>query len=118
MSGVEKLQDYGSTYGSGTATHHLTLYRDTNGAGPDALVFGAGTVQWPWGLDAQHDRGSSPPDASMQQATVNLLADMGVQPGSLQGGLATATRVDRHHAADVDDHIAGRRRVGRARARR
>ena len=52
-SGVEKLQDYGSTYGPGTATHHLTLYRDANGAGEDALVFGAGTVQWPWGLDGE-----------------------------------------------------------------
>ena len=91
VDGVEKLQDYGSTYAPGTATHHLTLYRDTNGAGPDALVFGAGTVQWPWGLDGTHERGSSTPDASMQQATVNLLADMGVQPRSLQGGLAAAS---------------------------
>ena len=41
MSGVDKLQDYGSTYATGTATHHLTLYRDANGASPDALVFGA-----------------------------------------------------------------------------
>ena len=32
VSGVDKLQDYGSTYASGTATHHLTLYRDANGA--------------------------------------------------------------------------------------
>jgi len=91
VDGVEKLQDYGSTYGPGTATHHLTLYRDTNGAGPDALVFGAGTVQWPWGLDGTHERGSSTPDASMQQATVNLFADMGVQPRSLQAGLAAAS---------------------------
>src|SRR5215212_3471921 len=91
VDGVEKLQDYGSTYASGTATHHLTLYRDTNGTGPDALVFGAGTVQWPWGLDGTHERGSSTPDASMQQATVNLFADMGVQPRSLQAGLAAAS---------------------------
>ena len=47
------LQDYGSTYGHGTATHHLTLYRAASGA----LVFGAGTVQWSWGLDSDHDRG-------------------------------------------------------------
>ena len=33
VSGVDKLQDHGSTYATGTATHHLTLYRDTNGAG-------------------------------------------------------------------------------------
>ncbi len=42
------LQDHGSTYASGTATHNLTMYRHSSGA----LVFGAGTIQWPWGLDA------------------------------------------------------------------
>jgi hypothetical protein len=90
-SDVQKLQDYGSTYGSGSATHHVTLYRDTNGGGPDALVFGAGTVQWSWGLDNQHDRGSPPANTSMQQATVNLLADMGAQPATLQAGLSAAS---------------------------
>jgi hypothetical protein len=81
------LQDYGSTYAPGTATHHLTLYRH----GSDALVFGAGTIQWSWGLDSNHDRGSYPSDARMQQATVNLLADMNVQPATLQAGLVQAT---------------------------
>jgi N,N-dimethylformamidase beta subunit-like, C-terminal/Domain of unknown function (DUF4082)/Bacterial Ig-like domain/Bacterial Ig domain len=89
-NGVEVLEDFGLTYANGNATHHVTLYRDTNGAGPDALVFGAGTVQWSWGLDSDHDRGSPAPDASMKQATVNLLADMGTQPGSLEPGLSTA----------------------------
>ena len=88
VSGVELLQDFGSTYAPGNATHHLTLYRAPSGA----LVFGAGTVQWPWGLDDEHDRGSAPVDARMQQATVNLLADMDAQPGSLQGGLAAAVK--------------------------
>jgi len=85
--GVEVLQDNGSTYASGTATHHMTLYRAQSGA----LVFGAGTIQWSWGLDANHDRGSAAPDSRMQQATVNLLADMGVQPDTLQSGLVAAT---------------------------
>jgi len=67
--------------------HNLSLYRHSSGA----LVFGAGTVQWSWGLDGVHDRGSSTPDARMQQATVNLFADMAVQPGSLQAGLVAAT---------------------------
>ena len=35
----QRLQDYGSNYGPGTATHSLTLYRAPSGA----LVFGAGT---------------------------------------------------------------------------
>ena len=51
----------------------------------------------------------------MQQATVNLFADMGVQPATLQAGLVAATRVDRRHRADVDDHVAGRRRDGAVR---
>ena len=54
----------------------MSLYRAPSGA----LVFGAGTVQWSWGLDATHDRGASPADPRIQQATVNLFADMGVQP--------------------------------------
>ncbi|RCJ27107.1 hypothetical protein A6770_02815 [Nostoc minutum NIES-26] len=84
---VEILQDYGSTYTTGTAIHHLTLYKHSSGA----LVFGAGTIQWSWGLDSNHDRGSSPANPKMQQATVNLLADMGVQPATLQTGLLSAT---------------------------
>ncbi len=87
------LTDLGSTYGAGTATHSLTLYRHSNGA----LVFGAGTVRWAWGLDDDHDNDATnpgfmpPPDPVIQQATINLLADMGVQPGSLQPGLVPAS---------------------------
>lgn len=86
-----KLLDYGSTFGAGSVTHKLSLYRHPSGA----LVFGAGTVQWTWGLDANHDRGSAAADVRMRQATVNLLADMGVQPATLQSGLvATAASTD------------------------
>ncbi|MCU0261744.1 MAG: DUF4082 domain-containing protein, partial [Ilumatobacteraceae bacterium] len=67
--------------------HHLNLYRAPSGA----LVFGAGTVQWSWGLDATHDRAASTEDRNVQQATVNLLADMGVQPATLQATLVAAT---------------------------
>lgn len=81
------LTDFGSTFGSGKANHALTLYRHNSGA----LVFGAGTVQWSWGLDSQHDRSGTPVDTRMRQATVNLLADMGVQPVTLQSGLTAAT---------------------------
>jgi Domain of unknown function (DUF4082)/Bacterial Ig-like domain/Bacterial Ig domain len=83
------LLDFGSTYGSGTATHNMTLYRAASGA----LAFSAGSIQWSWGLDAHHDApdyAAFPADIRMQQATVNLFADMGVQPASIQGGLVTA----------------------------
>jgi hypothetical protein len=86
MTGVDRLQDYGSTYASSTANHALTLYRHSSGA----LVFGAGTVQWSWGLDGNHERGPSTPSVAMQQATVNLFADMDVQPLTLQSGLTLA----------------------------
>jgi hypothetical protein len=82
------LLDYGVTYGAGNVTHHLTLYRAPSGA----LVFGAGTVQWSWGLEDDHDEGGNPPDVRMQQATVNLFADMGAQPTTLQAGLVAATK--------------------------
>ncbi|HEV3484160.1 MAG TPA: N,N-dimethylformamidase beta subunit family domain-containing protein, partial [Vicinamibacterales bacterium] len=88
-----KLVDYGSTYNLGTATHSLTLYKHDNPTPtPDALVFSAGTVQWSWALDRLHDRGPTVADPDIQQATVNLLADMGVQPGSLSIGLTPATK--------------------------
>jgi hypothetical protein len=88
---TDHLLDYGATYGAGTATHHMMMYRATSGA----LVFGAGTVDWAYGLNSNHDQSFqfTPPaaDVNMQQATLNLLADMGVQPGSIQPGLVKAT---------------------------
>lgn len=69
-------------------THHLSLYRHASGA----LVFGAGTVQWSWGLDGVHDRGSSFPDVTMQQATVNLFAEMGAQPATIQPSMIVASQ--------------------------
>jgi hypothetical protein len=88
-SSAEVFTDYGSnTKFNSTATHHLTLYRAPSGA----LVFGAGTVQWAWGLD-NSGNSSSPTDSAMQQATVNLFADMGnVQPATLMPGLTAATQ--------------------------
>jgi VCBS repeat-containing protein len=82
------LQDWGQNVDWGTGTHHMTLYRASSGA----LVFGAGTVRWAWGLDGQHDNQITTPDSDMQQATVNLFADMGVQPATLQFGLLPATK--------------------------
>ena len=97
------LLDNGSTYGAGTATHNLTLYRHPSGA----LVFGAGTVQWSWGLDNNHDRGNTAADVRMKQATVNLFADMGAQPDTLEAGPGRRHAVERRARADLDDHVAG-----------
>jgi hypothetical protein len=83
------LLDFGSLVGPGSMVHHLTLYRHVSGA----LVFSAGTYRWSWGLDANHDLDflGNTTDIRMQQATVNLFADMGVQPATRQPGLVAAT---------------------------
>ncbi|WP_247477940.1 DUF4082 domain-containing protein [Bradyrhizobium sp. CW9] len=92
------LLDNGATTGPGTATHSLTLYRDpTSGA----LVFGAGTVMWSWGLSNQYApyRGlTAPVSTAVQQSMVNLFADMGVMPQTLQTGLVAA-QVSTDHTA-------------------
>jgi N,N-dimethylformamidase beta subunit-like protein/Big-like domain-containing protein len=104
MNGVPYPMDAGSVYDQGTATHSLTLYRAKSGA----LVFGTGTVQYTWGLDNFHTNPTSRgpaqnpysnrvgydqygPSKVVQQATVNLFADMGIQPRNLQPDLVPAT---------------------------
>jgi hypothetical protein len=110
VNNLPYIQDFGTVYAAGTATHHLTLFRAPSGA----LVFSAGTVQWAWGLDANHDTETGiPPERAngsnirigvdlkgpvraIQQATLNLFADMGVQPTTRQEGLvAAAASTDR-----------------------
>ena len=80
-----KIQNAAGTIpAAGTTTHSLTLYR----AASKALVFGAGTIQWGWGLDQTHDGdNSNAADPRMQQATLNMLSDMGVQPTTLMPGM-------------------------------
>ena len=85
---AQYLYDYGSTYGKGTATHSMTEYRAASGA----LVFGAGTIQYAWALDDLHSVYQTSTDPALQQATINLLADMGAQPGTLMAGMIRATQ--------------------------
>jgi hypothetical protein len=85
---AEYIQDYGTNYGKGTATHSMTMYR----AGSGALVFGAGTIQYSWALDTYHAVYNAATDPAIQQATVNLFADMGVQPAMLMSGLIRASQ--------------------------
>ena len=102
----DRITDYGTNYAQGAATHSMTLYKHASGA----LVFGAGTIQWAWALDSEHDRGSAAADTAAQQATVNLFADMGVQPTTLRPGLVAATASTDTTGADVRHHLTGRGR--------
>lgn len=82
------LRDYGSTIGDAVVNHSLTMYRAESGA----LVFGAGTVFWSWGLNANHQGAETPTDRNVQQAMVNMFADMGIQPTTLDASLILATQ--------------------------
>lgn len=82
------LQDFGNDVAPGTTTHHVTMYRASSGA----FVFSAGSIQWTWGLDATHDGDGAAADRRMQQAQVNLFADMSAQPTTLDPTLSVATK--------------------------
>eukprot|EP01083_Nonionella_stella_P075978 206804_1 len=93
IDNVHYILNWGTMYGTGSGQHHFTLYRHPES---DALVFGAGTVMFSWGLDAHHDSATGiPPDLEnyystrvvkdgygevkeLQQAMFNLFADMNV----------------------------------------
>lgn len=82
------LRDYGTSIGDAVVNHSLTMYRAESGA----LVFGAGTVFWSWGLNDQHEGPATPTDPNVQQAMVNMFADMGIQPTTLDASLILATQ--------------------------
>jgi hypothetical protein len=79
--------DFGQKTAPGTTTHHLTEYRAPSGA----LVFSAGTIQWAWGLDSEHDGAATTGNTQMQQSMINLFADMHVQPQTRMSTLVAAT---------------------------
>ncbi len=81
---AQRLLTVREEFVSDQGCNSLTLYRASSGA----LVFDAGTIQWSWGLESDHDGDSqNPPDPAMQQATVNLFAMMGLQPATLESDL-------------------------------
>jgi hypothetical protein len=85
---TQYLRDYGNVVAAGTTRHHITLYRAASGA----LVFSSATIRWGWGLDDVHDGRQGTSDSRIQQATVNVLADMGAQPSTLMSGLVAAAK--------------------------
>ncbi len=88
---AQVLQDNGGTYIQAPLTHYMTMYKAPSGA----LVWSTGTVQWAWGLDEYHSTNPNttvPTDVRIQQATVNTLADMDVQPATMQAELTAATK--------------------------
>jgi hypothetical protein len=100
VDNVQMIMDWGATFDSASPTHSIVLHRRGNGSGP--FVFGAATVQWAWGLDNHHDlndpqrqnkydiRVTKCPHGTSHEAmqlTVNVLADMGLVPATLERSL-------------------------------
>jgi len=102
------LIDQGNTVSPGTATHNLSLYRAESGA----LVFGAGSTFWSWGLSDQHDSspyGAQVANTDLQQFTINMFADMGIQPGVSDAFLISQGL---KRASASDDHVAATAQLG------
>lgn len=86
------LTDAGDVYDSaGTAEHRLVIQPSGSNGG---ITFGTGTINWALGLDeanAYHGVGFDNTSTPIRQATLNILADMGVLPTTPLAGLTTPT---------------------------
>ena len=102
------------------AGHHDAPPDDVQGAERCAACSAPARSSGP-GASTRCTTASTPPSRPtprMQQAQVNLLADMGAQPTHAAGRPGGGDRVDRHDRADRDDHVAGGRRASSPTARR
>ena len=80
------IQGNGAFTTQGNATATATIYQAPSGA----YVFSSGTNHWWRGLAKnQHDQGT--PDVRIQQATVNVLSDMGATPTTPAGNIQLDT---------------------------
>lgn len=73
--------------------HQMSLYRHSSGA----FVFGSGTIDWALALETDMGSGgiwgaTKTPDPRVQQATLNVLADMGAQAATRQSDLVAAAQ--------------------------
>lgn len=112
------VQEYGAAYrGSGSMTHRITMYRHHIAEANQriskicqasrqvnypnsSLVFSTGTIQWPWALSSFRDGDSMEEDANLQQATINILADMGVFPSRL------ITKVNKSNRSSISGKVS------------
>jgi hypothetical protein len=76
------IQNNGQFGSPGSTTARAVKYTAASGA----LVFSTGTNHWNRGL-AKNNDGSGTPDVRIQQATTNVLSDMGVLPQTPASGI-------------------------------
>jgi hypothetical protein len=80
------LQSDGRTYATGPGRSTGTYYKAASGA----WVVSTGTNYWSRGLDV-NDSGAGEPRLDVQQATTNILSDMGVTPATPVSGVVADT---------------------------
>ncbi|WP_028065248.1 N,N-dimethylformamidase beta subunit family domain-containing protein [Solirubrobacter soli] len=76
------LQDNGGVWARGSTNSNMSKYTAASGA----LVVSTGTNHWNWGLGI-NNRNEGEPNAKIQQATTNILVDMGVYPETPMSGM-------------------------------
>ncbi len=76
------LTDAGRNYADGSAVANMVKYTAASGA----LVVTTGTNHWTWGLE-RNILSEGEPNAKIQQATTNILADMGAVPETPASGI-------------------------------
>ena len=101
---AEIFTDYGSYDASPTAPHAPPDPVPCRRAARWCSAPGPCSGRGAW-TTAGWQRGR-PDRSAMQQATVNLFADMGAQPATLMSGLTPATASTDTTAAHLDDHLA------------
>ena len=75
-----------------------------------SLVFGAGTLQWSWALSDFHDGPYVRENQYLQQATINIFADMNVQPGKLRNENENETENETDNENENEDENRNRYR--------
>jgi hypothetical protein len=102
------IQANGAFQSPGSATQETTIYKAPSGA----TVFDAGTINWWRGL-GYNVHGAGEPDSRIQQATMNILSDMGVEPSTpassmtvdAQGPPSVSSTVPANGATSVQPNV-------------
>jgi hypothetical protein len=99
------IQNNGANYTTGSSTSNAAKYTAASGA----LVFATGTNHWARGL-ALNAEGAGEPDLRIQQASANVLEDMGALPTTPAPGIVLDNPADPKVAStspqDADTNVA------------
>lgn len=76
----QTADENGQNYNLSSNSEHSIFIARANGT--SGFIFNFNTTQWGWLLDNFHLRGTAIQDSAAQQATLNVLADLGILPNA------------------------------------